>query len=122
MPSIQSETTISSDNDDVLSPKEDLAAEFKDQAQWRREKAKEYPEDADRNQRAALALERLAESVEGIPSNLLEQYELLADEADAVFHNGIYKAVVFRRFNPETATEFIRHYIEQYKLQLEKAK
>jgi hypothetical protein len=107
--------------DDELTPAEDLIVELKHQAEWRRGKAEQYPEHHDINLKAAAELERLTESVADIPSDLLHQYDLLANDDDVSidFHNGVYKQVGFsHRYSFENATAFIKHYIKQYELQL----
>jgi hypothetical protein len=61
----------------------DLREEFERQAQWRREKAAEYPEDS-RNLDAAALFDQLAQSVVSLPPPVLEAFtELFDDLSDA---------------------------------------
>jgi hypothetical protein len=53
---------------------------FQEQARWRREKAKEYPDDV-RNQDAANIFDRLAATAEKVPPDVLAAFvELVGDE------------------------------------------
>ena len=54
---------------------------FKEQAEWRREKAKEYPAD-ERNLKAASAFDRLAATVDAIPRDVFEAYSELGGVHD----------------------------------------
>jgi FMN phosphatase YigB (HAD superfamily) len=54
---------------------------FQEQARWRREKAREYPDDDVRNQAAANIFDRLAATAEKVPPDVLAAFvELVGDE------------------------------------------
>ena len=107
---------ISDDDDDVLSPKEDLVEDFKQQIRWRQKKVEQYPDDS-RNQRAIEIFTKLAESVAAVADVLVLQYDQLND----AMPNDEYHDLRMRRVgfsyepNPITATQWIRDYIERYK-------
>ena len=54
---------------------------FQEQARWRREQAKEYPDNDVRNQAAANIFDRLAATAEKVPPDVLAAFvELVGDE------------------------------------------
>jgi hypothetical protein len=97
------------DKNDAL---EWLKEQFEHTAEWRREKAQEYPGDV-RNLDAARMLDRLAATIEGVPDDLAAAYaELHEDDEDlhrlAELENEMRKGVGFRCYAWENATEFIQ--------------
>ena len=86
---------------------------FKEQAEWRREKAKEYPAD-ERNLKAASAFDRLAATVDAIPRDVFEAYSELGGVHDGLLDverwTEMLRDVGFNSA-PETAEDFIRSFI-----------
>jgi hypothetical protein len=83
------------DSGDELTASEDLVAEFKDRADWRRKTDAKYPGHPG-NLCAAAAFERFAQEVPNIPSDLLEKYDLIMRKASDAFHYAVVKQVGFR--------------------------
>jgi hypothetical protein len=88
--------------------REGLRFHFENTAQWRREKAKEYPEN-ERNLQAAEWLDELAASVDNIPDELLCNYEALECEKAGEELSEILSGVGFR-----TAYENAAHFLKRY--------
>ena len=87
-----------------------LREQFENTARWRREKAREYPDD-ERNLWAAETLERLAATVADVDPQLLTAYfELFDDLPDSEAEQEMFRSVGFHSA-PETAEEFIRGFI-----------
>jgi hypothetical protein len=83
---------------------------FLNTADWRREKAAEYPDDK-RNLEAVTALERLADTVDQIEPDLLGAYiELWEDAIEAEEYSEMLRTIGFQ-WEPKTATEFVREFI-----------
>jgi hypothetical protein len=61
----------------------ELQDDFKEQAAWRREKAKQYPDDK-RHLEAAAIFDRLAASVDGIPEDVFLVFSECADVDDGL--------------------------------------
>ena len=89
-----------------------LKAEFLCTAEWRREKATEYPDD-ERNLKAAEILEHLAGTVDQIEPAVLQTYEFAGNweevEVKADVHNEMIRTIGFH-WTPSTATEFITEF------------
>ena len=75
--------TLREDKPMYTDPKEHISGLFQSTAYWRREKAREYPDD-DRNLKAASLCNELSKSVEAIPDDdpLFVEYEKLMDAID----------------------------------------
>jgi hypothetical protein len=86
---------------------------FREQAEWRREKAKQYPAAA-RNLKAAAAFDRLAATVDAIPQDVFEAYSELGGVHDGLLDverwTEMLRDVGFNSA-PETAEDFIRSFI-----------
>jgi hypothetical protein len=94
----------------VSSEAELLRDDFLDTARWRREKAKEHPDD-ERNLRAAELLEELATSVDAVAPELLEAYMELGDDIrDSEIHSDMLRTIGFH-WAPASGTEFVRAFI-----------
>src|SRR5215467_9703268 len=90
---------------DVNDIREQLRLRFESTAYWRREKAKEYPDD-ERNAEAAAHLEHLATTVDSVPDQKLAAYAELYDERDTEEENEMFRVVGFYSLLA-TATEFV---------------
>jgi hypothetical protein len=86
---------------------------FKEQAEWRREKAKQYPNEV-HNLEAAAIFDRLAATVDAIPQDVI-----VAWSEQAHVHDGLLDVerwtemlcdVAFSS-SPETAEDFVRSFI-----------
>jgi hypothetical protein len=92
-----------------------LKDEFLYTAEWRRQKAIEYPDD-ERNLEAAALLERLANTVDQLDATVLRAYvELWRDDEcyeRGETHREMLGGIGFQ-WAPETATEFVREFIEK---------
>jgi len=96
----------------IAALREELREDFLGQADWRHQKAFEYPEDK-RNLRAAERYERLAGTVDEVPGELLVAYKELYETEHEV---EIYWELMKRLFyvdTPATATEFVRCFISR---------
>jgi hypothetical protein len=91
-----------------------LRNDFLGTANWRREKAVEYPADR-RDREAAEILDRLASTVDQVEPGLLEVYaELFEDcEGDEVERHGELLDEVGFDWDPKTATEFVQRFIAE---------
>ena len=98
---------------DVAWTREMLKSELEDQAEWRREKAIEYPNDR-RNLASAEEYERLAETVKDIPDDLLIAYsEAYEDVPDVERWQEMLKDI-FRGFSGfANATELVQAFVDQ---------
>jgi predicted P-loop ATPase/GTPase len=95
--------------------KDMLKEDFANEAEWRREKAIEHPDD-ERNVDAAQLLDELARTVDDVDDDLLEAFENMFAESDS------YRAVellgqalrdVGFSSAPSNASEFVRDFIEE---------
>jgi hypothetical protein len=90
----------------------DLAEIFKEQADWRRRKAAEYPDDV-RNLEAANCFDRLAATAGDVPPAVMRAYaELFEDCHDAERHAELLKQVGFQ-WLPDDASEFVAAFIAE---------
>jgi hypothetical protein len=90
----------------------DLSDEFSRNAEWRREKAIEYPNDK-RNLEAAALLDRLAATTGDIEPMVVEAFaELFEDLVDAESWNDMIREVGFQRC-PATASELVSAFIAE---------
>src|SRR6516165_9727144 len=98
--------------DDVAWTREMLKTELEDQAEWRRQKAVEYPHDR-RNLDSAEEYERLAKTVKDIPDNLLVAYsEAYQDAPDVERWQELLKDI-FRGFSDfANATELVQAFVD----------
>lgn len=95
-----------------------FAEEWLNQAEWRRGKAEEYPDDARANTDAAELWEKLAAAAserDGISKLVLHTYSALADNEDNAFLLGeaqsrAYTEVGFHRF-PDTPDDLLTRII-----------
>lgn len=88
-----------------------LADVFTEQAEWRDEKAAEFPDD-ERNAEAAAHLRMLAKSAEAVPAELLKQAEEFSRDApDSEVWNEMLSSIGFSSW-PEDATEFMQAYVD----------
>ncbi|WP_394891014.1 hypothetical protein ACG873_06705 [Mesorhizobium sp. AaZ16] len=89
---------------------ESLAEFFNDQADWRDQKAREYPDD-ERNRAAAEHLRMLAKSASDCTQSVITAAEELSEDAPdtEVWHEQL-KQVGFHYF-PTTAEQFVRDFI-----------
>ena len=97
---------------DIGYTREQLKEEFEGQADWRRQKAGEYPDDK-RNIEAAEIFDRLAAGALTIPSDVFAAYlELFEEYPDAEKHAERMRSVGFHYW-PETAEQFVRDFIAE---------
>ena len=90
-----------------------LKDQLEDQAEWRRRKAIEYPDDR-RNLDAAKEYERLAKTVQNIPDDLLVAYsEALEDAPDSERFEEMLKDIFRGFFAPADATEFVQSFLNR---------
>ncbi|MBS7546286.1 hypothetical protein [Ancylobacter oerskovii] len=83
---------------------------FIEQAEWREQKAIEFPND-DRNATAAEAFRRLASSAKDVPDEvILAAAELYDDLPDIEQWNEMCRTVGFGRY-PDSAESFLREFI-----------
>jgi hypothetical protein len=92
----------------------ELRDDFKEQADWRRETAKQHPDDK-RHLEAAAIFDRLAATVDTVPQDVFIAYsEPGSDLADGLLDverwTEMLRDVGFRS-SPETAEEFVRSFI-----------
>jgi hypothetical protein len=93
-----------------IDPRDELKEEFERQAEWRRQKASEYPDDS-RNLEAAQLFDKLAATVNDVDLAVLRAWrELFEDLPDSEEYNEMMRQVGFHIF-PETADEFVRRFI-----------
>lgn len=90
--------------------RDQLRETFECQAEWRREKAVEYPDDR-RNLKAADLFDRLAATVDAIPADVLNVYANL-DPETAVLEQQMHLRSVGFHFNPPDAETFLRTLID----------
>jgi hypothetical protein len=87
-----------------------LRGTFEEQAQWRREKAKEHPDDP-RNLAAAQTLEHLASTVDDVDDGMLDAYgELYDDFRDVEAHSELLRSIGFS-IEFASAADFVKQYI-----------
>ena len=91
----------------------ELRDDFKEQAEWRREKAKQSP-DEERYLAAAAIFDRLAATVDAIPQDVFITFSEHPQIADGLLDverwTEMLRAVGFGS-SPETAEEFVRSFI-----------
>jgi len=96
--------------------REELADEFRFQAEWRRQKAAEYPDDK-RNLEAAEILSRLAETVALCPEEVIVAFqEIWQDEENYNFAEMWAENLRQVGFvsDPKSAEEMYRQMISEY--------
>jgi hypothetical protein len=87
-----------------------LAEEFAAQAEWRRQKAVEFPDD-ERNNEAALIFDRLSESVGQLDLAILDTFGSLHDEVqDSELWRDWLREIGFHQW-PKSAGELIAEFI-----------
>ena len=98
--------------DDIALTREMLKAELEEQAEWRRRKAVEYPNDR-RNLDSAEEYERLAKTVKDVPDDLLVAYsEAFEDAPDSERWQEMLKDI-FRGFSDvANATELVQAFVD----------
>ena len=97
---------------DVAWTREMLRSELEDQAQWRREKAVEYPHDR-RNRDSAEEYDRLAKTVKDIPEKLLVAYSEAYEDAPDVERWQELLKDIFRGFSDfANATELVQAFVD----------
>src|SRR5262245_45716572 len=103
--------TTTADDDDAWARKM-LKDELEEQAEWRRGKAVEYPDDR-RNLTSAEEYERLAKTVKDIPADLLVAYsEAFEDAPDSERWQEMLKDI-FRGFSDfADATELVQAFVD----------
>ena len=91
----------------------ELRDDFKEEAEWRREKAEQYPDD-ERYLAAAAIFDRLAATVDAIPQDVFITFSEHPEIADGLLDverwTEMLRAVGFGS-SPETAEEFVRSFI-----------
>lgn len=94
--------------------KDMLKDDFANSAEWRREKAIEYPDD-ERNVDAAQLLDELARTVDDVDDDLLKAFENMFAESNsrAVELYGQALRDVGFSSAPSNASEFVRDFIEK---------
>jgi hypothetical protein len=105
-------TAMTSKTDDIARTRDMLKGDLEDQAEWRRRKAAEYPDDR-RNLDSAEEYERLAKTVKDIPDDLLVAYsEAFEDVPDSERWQEMLKDI-FRGFSDfANATELVQAFID----------
>jgi hypothetical protein len=83
---------------------------FSEQADWREQKAKEFPDD-DRNAAAAKLLRAMAQSSSAVPQDLLSEVEALSADSDNMEAWSEKLRQVGFGSNQETAEGFLLDYI-----------
>jgi hypothetical protein len=90
-----------------------LKTELEEQAEWRRQRAVEYPDDR-RNLDSAEEYERLAKTVKDIPDDVLVAYSgAIADEPDVELWQETLKDIFRGFFDPADATELVQSFVDQ---------
>jgi len=105
-------TPMTSKTDGIAWSRDMLKGDLEDQAEWRRRKAAEYPDDR-RNLDSAEEYERLAKTVKDIPDNLLVAYsEAFEDVPDSERWQEMLKDI-FRGFSDfANATELVQAFVD----------
>jgi hypothetical protein len=89
-----------------------LSETFERQAEWRRQKVGEFPDDL-RNAEAAAILEKLAGTVGSVPGDVLSAYyDLFDDVSDTAIEAEMLQRVGFQ-YTPDTAEDFVRAFIAE---------
>jgi hypothetical protein len=89
----------------------ELKETFEGQAEWRRGKAEEYPDDL-RNQEAARIFDRLAATADLVPPDVIAAYECeFEDGPDSEEWSEMLRQVGFHTAY-DTAEEFVRAFID----------
>ena len=103
---------------DIVNARQSLRETFEHEAQWRLQKAAEYPED-ERNLIAAQRYDRLANTVADVPDDLLVAYaELFESESEVELDQELLKRV-FYADTFVSASDFVRSFISRATLGLE---
>lgn len=97
-----------------MAGRQDLQDVFKEQAEWRREKAKQHLND-ERSLKAAAIFERLAASVDAIPQDIFVAFSEPGPEVsdgllDVERWTEMLRDIGFSA-SPETAEDFLRSFI-----------
>src|SRR5262249_17178907 len=105
-------TPMTSKTDDIAWTRDMLKGDLEDQAEWRRRKAAEYPDDR-RNLDSAEEYERLAKTVKDIPDDLLVAYSAaFEDVPDSERWQEMLKDI-FRGFSDfANATELVQAFVD----------
>jgi hypothetical protein len=103
---------MTSQTDDLALSRDVLKGDLEGQAEWRRRKAVEYPDDR-RNLDSAEEYERLAKTVKDIPKDLLMAYSKAFEDApDSERWEEMLKDI-FRGFADfADATELVQHFVD----------
>ena len=103
---------MTSKTDGIAWSRDMLKGDLEDQAEWRRRKAAEYPDDR-RNLDSAEEYERLAKTVKDIPDDLLVAYsEAFEDVPDSERWQEMLKDI-FRGFSDfANATELVQAFVD----------
>src|SRR5262249_51561060 len=105
-------TQMTTKADDLALTRNMLTGELEDQAQWRRRKAAEYPDDH-RNLDSAEEYERLAKTVKDIPDDLLVAYsEAFEDMPDSERWQEMLKDIFRGFWSPDNATELVQAFVD----------
>ena len=103
---------------DIPAMRQELKEEFEREAEWRRQKAAEYPDDK-RNLNSAAGYDRLAATVGDVSEELMVAYvECFNDMTETELHRELLKEV-FHAGAPESATEFVRRFVSRINLGVE---
>jgi hypothetical protein len=90
-----------------------LTEQFGCQAEWRRMKATEYPDDP-RNLEAAALLDHMAATVKDIPDEIIDAYCKAFEYDETAIESWLerLRVVGFRSF-PDNAREFVQDFIDE---------
>jgi hypothetical protein len=108
-------TRIDRDRNEVGSVRDMLREDFEAQAEWRRNKAVEYPND-DRNSKAAEMFDKLAATVGAVPESLLDAYAATFsrwETSEVVTSHSEALREVGSRSAPADAAAFVRDFVER---------
>jgi hypothetical protein len=90
----------------------ELLTMFEDNCLWRRQKAQQFPNDFERNHRAAGIFDALARSVDGVPRALLVEYDKILDDDEGQDIEDVLNRVIGFRVSPRDASDWILLLIE----------
>ena len=103
---------MTSKTDDIAWTRDMLKGDLEDQAEWRRRKAAEYPDDR-RNLDSAEEYERLAKTVKDIPDDLLVAYSAaFEDVPDSERWQEMLKDIFRGFFDFANATELVQAFVD----------
>jgi hypothetical protein len=101
---------------DVAMLRQQLREDFECEADWRRQKAAEYPED-ERNLRAAESYDQIAATIDFVPDELIIAYgELFEDETEAELFQELLKELFYAGGAAPSATDFVQHFMSRVTL------